>query len=129
MNQRTNTWQKGGIALCLSLFLFMGAIAQDFQLRGKITDATAKSPVASATVFNKTSAKGAATDAQGEFSIMAKTGDVLTISFIGYEEQQVKVTGNTYLQIALYAISKDLSDVVVTALGIRKETKRLGYSI
>ena len=117
------------VITCMSLFLFLGAIAQDFQLRGKITDATSKGIVASASVFNKTSSRGAASDAKGEFAIQAKAGDVLVVSYIGYEDQQVKVTGNIYLEIALNATAKDLNDVVVTALGIRKETKRLGYSV
>lgn len=129
MNQQFNFWQKGCITLCLFLFLFMGAYAQEFQVRGKVTDAATKTPVASVSVYNRNSAKSAATDANGEFAIQAKKGDVITVSFIGYGDKEIKVTDNVYLQIEISASSKDLNDVVVTALGIRKETKRLGYSV
>ena len=129
MNQKLNQWLKGGIAICLSLFLFFCAGAQDFQLKGRVTDAATKSPVAAATIVSKNTSKGSTTDGAGNFSILTKNGDVLTVSYIGYGDVVVKVTGNTFLEIQISASTINLNEVVVTALGIRKETKRLGYSV
>ncbi|NNV55602.1 SusC/RagA family TonB-linked outer membrane protein [Limnovirga soli] len=129
MIQQLHSLLKGCILICCSLFLFLGANAQGFTLRGKVVDAASKSPIAAASLFIKSSSKSAISDANGEFSIAAQKGDVIMVTYVGYDEQQVKVTGSDYLQIALSVGNSQLNDVVVTALGIRKETKRLGYSV
>ena len=64
----------------------------------------------------------------GDFTISAKKGAVITVSYVGYLSRDYTVNGAT-LNASLVNQSKDLNEVVVTALGIKKEKKALGYSI
>lgn len=72
---------------------------------------------------------GAITDFDGNFQIQAKKGAVLEISYIGYASQEVKVTDNKSLSIVMTEDTKVLNEVVVTALGIKRETKSLTYNV
>lgn len=85
--------------------------------------------VAGASVVVKNSSRGTSTDAFGKFSITAKKGDVLVFSFVGFAVQEVPIENNQPLSIKLKREEGQLSDVMVTALGIKKEVKRIGYSI
>jgi TonB-linked SusC/RagA family outer membrane protein len=97
-------------------------------IRGRITDAASKMPVPGVTVISREKAQMAATTANGEFSISVGAGDVLTITSIGYEPVTVNAD-RAFLEIILAPATKQLSDVVVTALGVRKETKKIGYAV
>lgn len=66
----------------------------------------------------------------GTFSLqVSKANAVLTISFIGYESTEIALEGRTMINVVLKTSSQELSNVVVTALGITREKKSLGYSI
>jgi len=71
---------------------------------------------------------GTSTDAAGVFSIDAKKGDVLVFSSIGYASQNITVGDDLSLNVSLILGDSQLREVVVTALGIRKEKRSLGYS-
>lgn len=118
------------LSLCfITILLFNFSLsAQVDIIRGKVADSTSQSPVAGATVSVRNSNIATSTNASGEFSINASSQDELIISSVGYESQTIRVTGNN-LQIRLPQTSRQLNEVVVTALGIRKETKKLGYSV
>jgi iron complex outermembrane receptor protein len=73
--------------------------------------------------------RGTSTNAKGEFSIEANKGDVLMVSYVGYQAQEVPVGNDKTLNISLSLGTTSMTEVVVTALGIRKEAKRLGYSV
>ncbi|HVX49635.1 MAG TPA: SusC/RagA family TonB-linked outer membrane protein, partial [Chitinophagaceae bacterium] len=92
------------------------------------TDAVSKQPIAGATILNKTTLKAAASESDGSFSLQAVKGDLLTASFVGYGEVTIKVNNNT-VEIALSPVAQNLNEVVVTALGVKKEVKKLGYSV
>jgi len=85
-------------------------------------------PVVGATVLVKGKRTGTKTDTNGAFTITANKGDVLVISSVGYTTQQVTVDGNT-IKVTLPLTESTLGEVVVTALGIKKERKALGYSV
>lgn len=72
--------------------------------------------------------RGTVTDGNGDFSIEAKTGDVLIISGVGYQSVTLKVGTDDLKGISLKQSANQLEDVVVTALGIRKQSRALGYS-
>ncbi len=95
-------------------------------VKGLVTSADGK-PLQGVTVTVKGSNKAAVTDAAGHFSIDANNGDVLVFSFVGYTPQQIKA-GAGDISVALVASSTELSTVVVTALGIKKQARALGYS-
>lgn len=72
--------------------------------------------------------QGAASDFDGNFEINASQGDVLVFSFIGFTSKEVIVDGNS-INVTLNEDAESLDEVVVTALGIKKEAKSLGYSL
>jgi len=99
----------------------------DFVLKGFVRDASGQA-LAGVSVVLKGTTKGTQTDVNGAFSIAANTGDVLVFSYIGYIRKEVTVaTGELTVQLA--EDSKELSEIVVTALGVKKERKALGYSV
>ena len=69
------------------------------------------------------------TDVNGHYSIQASTGEVLEFSFIGYETARVTVGSNTTVNLSMKLGESALSEVVVTAMGIKKERKALGYAV
>lgn len=86
--------------------------------------------VAGASVVVKGTTNGSITDMDGKFTLEGvKSGDVIQISFIGYVTQEIKYAGQASLQIKLAEDSQKLDEVVVTALGIKREKKALGYSV
>jgi len=98
-------------------------------IKGRVTDSKNEG-LPQVSVLIKGTNTGTATNLNGDFSIKANTGDVLEISYIGFIKQEITVTGaeDSY-QIVLQEDSKGLSEVVVTALGIKKEKAKLGYAV
>jgi TonB-linked SusC/RagA family outer membrane protein len=97
------------------------------QISGTIRDASDNSPIPGASIVVKGTAKGTISGADGKFSMQANPGDILEVSFIGFETQQITVTDQTEISINLKSDTKSLSEVVVTALGISKQAKSIGY--
>ncbi|MBS1933105.1 MAG: carboxypeptidase-like regulatory domain-containing protein, partial [Bacteroidetes bacterium] len=98
-------------------------------ITGQVLSKTDQSPVAGATILIKNSRTGTASGLDGRFSIKAKEGDVLVITGVGIEKQEVTVGSQATLSIVVITNSKNLNEVVVTATGIKKEAKKLGYAI
>jgi len=73
--------------------------------------------------------KGTVTDINGRYIITAAKGQTLTFAFIGFETQRITVGDNNIIDVNLVGSSKTLNEVVVTALGVKKETRRIGYAI
>ena len=96
---------------------------------GVVTDAKNGQPIPNVSVRIKNGKTGTSTDANGKFAVNAAEGTVLVFTFIGYKAKEVTVNGSGPLQITLEEDTKSLGEVVVTALGIRKERKSLGYSV
>ncbi|MDR1939117.1 MAG: SusC/RagA family TonB-linked outer membrane protein [Tannerellaceae bacterium] len=102
------------------------------QQKGKVTGTvTDKSgAIAGASVAIKGTTHGTITDADGRFTLAdVKHGLVIQITFIGYIPQEVVYTGQEDLQITLKEDELAIGEVVVTALGIKKEAKQLGYAV
>ncbi len=97
-------------------------------ITGKITSARDQTPLEGISVTIKGTTRGTFTSQEGQFSIEAKRGEILVISGVGYKATEVTVNGPT-LAIELVDESQALSEVVVTALGVKRETKRLGYAV
>ncbi|PUZ28844.1 hypothetical protein DCC81_05010 [Chitinophaga parva] len=106
------------------------ATAGQFNLRGSVSENNA--PVPGALVVNKTTHDTTTTDASGQFTIKASINDTLLAKAIGFNEQQVKVEKRTPQDIPLTttkSTAKTLNTVVVTALGIQKNSRSVGYAI
>ncbi|MBY0534693.1 MAG: SusC/RagA family TonB-linked outer membrane protein [Chitinophagaceae bacterium] len=110
------------------LFLFATAFAQTKEVTGRVTDASG-APLPGVSVLVKGTKTGTTSDASGNFSIQVKEGAVLVISGAGYQATEVKATPGTAMKIQLTVKKEELTEVVVTALGIRREKKALGYAV
>src|SRR5574344_2535764 len=111
--------QKPLVLLFLFCLLPLGALAQNL-IKGTVNDQSGD-PVIGATVKVSGSQKGAITDLNGNFSIQASPNSTLTVSFIGYETQTVKVAGNNQIKITLREDSKIIDEVVVVGYGVQKK--------
>ena len=103
------------------------AEAQANKVTGVIRDAQGE-PLIGATIKVKGTNRGTATDVDGKYSIAANRGDVLVISYVGSKPMEVTV-GSSDMDIDMQANDQVLDEVVVTALGIRKDKKSLGYAV
>lgn len=86
-------------------------------------------PVIGASVLVKGTQKGAITDMNGDFSIEVPIGSTLEISYIGFETRSIKITNNKNLTVSLKEDARTVDEVVVTAMGIKKDRKALGYAV
>lgn len=93
---------------------------------GTVQDADG--PLIGASVLVKGTTRGTITDMDGQFAIEANMGDELEFSYMGYSSQTIKVTGST-LNVTMSEDTEVLSEVVVTAMGIKRERKALGYEV
>jgi TonB-linked SusC/RagA family outer membrane protein len=112
------------LSYCLSAY---ASFAQQV-IRGKVTDADGNQPIPGASVSVKGSATGTTTNNNGEYSIQGSSNGTLVFSFIGYLPQEVAITNQPLVNVALTLENKQLSTVVVTALGIRRDQKSVGYA-
>ncbi|HEY4061332.1 MAG TPA: SusC/RagA family TonB-linked outer membrane protein [Puia sp.] len=104
------------------------AFAQTKKITGKVTDDTG-APVDKASVRSKDNKSGTATNSEGQFTLSVKPGTVLVVSAIGFENVEMPVGEENQLNIQLkIRNTSSLSEVVVTALGIRREKSQLTYS-
>ena len=101
---------------------------QTKRITGTVLDATGE-PIIGASVLVKDSGTGSVTDIDGRFSVEAAPGNTLEISYVGYVTQTVAVTSENTYRIVLRDDTQALDEVVVTAMGIKKERKALGYSV
>lgn len=97
-------------------------------VKGKVVSGEGNLPLSGAIITVKNSKKSVTSDAKGEFSIQANNGDVLEVRSLGYNTAEQKFSGGS-ISFTLTALSNELNEVVVTALGIKKEKKKLGYAI
>ncbi|WP_462251875.1 SusC/RagA family TonB-linked outer membrane protein [Ferruginibacter sp.] len=100
---------------------------QNVQINGKVTDAVTNKPIEGVSVTVKNSTFGTTTDKEGIFRFGVIKGTKISFSFSGYEEQVITATDN-FLEIKLAQIPVQLQDVVVTALGVKKDKRIIGYS-
>lgn len=100
---------------------------QKNQVNGTVTDANGE-PIIGANVVEKGTTNGIITDLDGKFSLEVSPNASLEISYIGYLSQTIAVKGKNQLQITLHEDTQNLDEVVVTALGIKRDKKALGYS-
>ena len=114
----------------LSSFLLVFAFGFSVQaqsISGTVTDENGV-PLPGATVLVEGTSNGVSTDFDGNYSINASSGDTLVFSFVGYSNQSVVVGSSATVNVSLQP-DNALSEVVVTALGVKRNVKAVGYSI
>ncbi|MEQ8879005.1 MAG: SusC/RagA family TonB-linked outer membrane protein [Cyclobacteriaceae bacterium] len=116
------------VVFCLSLH---NAQAQGISIEGSILDDATGEGIPGANVVLKADRSvGTITDFDGKFQLVVPaTTSTLVISYIGFETKEVKVGSETSLNISLSTTTEQLSEVVVTALGVKKKERALGYSV
>lgn len=102
--------------------------AQQKTVTGVVLD-DKKEPLPGASVIEKGTPNGVRTDANGNFSIVVRSKSTLVISVVGFETKEVSVDGQSAISITMDVATKELGGVVVTALGISKQKRQLGFSV
>jgi len=97
---------------------------------GKVTDAN-EVPLTGVNVLLKNTSTGTITDFDGQYQLQigGQTSPSLIFSSLGYETKEVSVAGKTIINVTLNESASALDEVVITALGIKKESKKLGYAV
>ncbi|EDM35454.1 putative outer membrane protein, partial [Pedobacter sp. BAL39] len=111
-----------------NLNLSGGSALSRIKIDGVVRDATGQ-PLIGVSILLKGTQVGTTTNSSGRFSIEANIGDILVVSYLGYATKQVTITNPAQLSILLDEDSRALSEVVVTALGVKKERRALGYAV
>ena len=118
---------KKQLILFLALFFIgMGIVTAQTQVRGTVVDEN-EYPAIGASIRIKGTSQGTVTDANGKFTLSAPENGTLVISYVGYVTQEVPVS--TTVNIKLSSDTELLEEVVVTAIGISRKDKSLGYAV
>jgi TonB-linked SusC/RagA family outer membrane protein len=110
-----------------SLISFFSSSIFSQNVTGKVSDETGKG-LSLISVLVKGTATGTTTDASGQYKISAASNAILLFSSVGYNNMEVSVNGRTVVNVTLTSNAQNLGEVVITALGITKQARGLGYS-
>ncbi len=116
------------LLVCLLIFGLTALFAQDIPIKGTVTSAEDGSPVPGAYVLIRGTNTGSATDVDGNFQLNAPSSATLVFSSVGYRTQEVVLAGQSVLNVVLEPDVTQVDEVVVTALGVSREKKSLGYA-
>lgn len=105
-----------------------GIMAQQKEVSGKVYNESNEAMVG-VTVVVKGTTTGTTTQVDGSYTIKVSPDAVLLFSFVGYNTQEIPVAGKTVIDVTLTSSVSSLEEVVVTALGIKREKKALGYAV
>lgn len=105
------------------------AVRQDREIQGQVTAAESGEPLPGVNVLVKGSTTGTTTDAQGRYRITISAGTSLVFSFVGYRPKEVTLGVQNQINVVMAADLKTLGEVVVTALGIERQKRTLGYAV
>lgn len=98
-------------------------------VKGSVKDKSGE-PLIGVTIMEKGTTNGAITDIDGNYKITVKSvSSVLVFSYVGYQSQELSVKGRTQIDVTLQDDTQKLNEVVVTALGLKRETKALTYNV
>lgn len=121
--------QKLLLVLFLALTFAISAFAQDRTVKGRITDSETGEGVPGVSVFVKGTTKGTVTDANGNYEISVAQGAVLVFKAVGMKTTEQTVGAQSTLDLAMDRDTTELGEVIVTAVGIEREKKALGYAV
>jgi TonB-linked SusC/RagA family outer membrane protein len=117
----------------LLVFLLFAGLQVAFAQRivtGRVSNAKDNSPLIGVTIRVKGTSTGSVTDANGGYSISVPNNQaVLQFSFIGFNSPEVTVGAQTTINVSLEETVQQMNEVIVTALGIKRESKSLGYAV
>ena len=105
------------------------AFAQNITVKGVVTDASNGEPLSGAAILVKGTPAGTVADIDGRYSISVSSDATLGFTTIGFKDVEVEVQGRTEINVSLEPDTELLDEVVVTAMGISREKKALGYAV
>jgi TonB-linked SusC/RagA family outer membrane protein len=112
------------------MLLASHVFAADVTVTGKVTSADDNTPLPGVNVYLKGTQTGTITDGDGNYTLaVSDENGTLVFSYIGFTTQEVSIGGRTSINVVLQPSLESLQEVVVTALGIKREEKSLGYSV
>ncbi len=124
MNRKTYYFLLFATMLC-----FQGIMAQGKTVSGNVTDDTG-APLPGVNVLEKGTTNGTATDFDGNYTInVTGVSAALEFSYLGFTKQEIVVGNQSTINVSLAEDAEQLGEVVVTALGIKKEKKAIGYAV
>jgi TonB-linked SusC/RagA family outer membrane protein len=128
-NKQTTFMAKILFMKCmLLLFLLSEVYAQSQTITGKVTDSVSGQGLPGVTLLVKGTSNGTTTDVNGDYTINAPASGILTFSFIGYSTEERAIGNTTTINVIMQPDARQLNEVVVTAIGIERERKSLGYA-
>lgn len=114
--------------LLLLLFVFcQTGFSQLKEISGRVTDQDGSS-LFGVTILVESTKSGTLTDAEGKYKIMAAEGDILNFDYLGYKTEQIAVGASSKIDLQMSPESAVLDEVIITAYGVEKEKRKLGYS-
>jgi len=111
--------------LCL---FYLPSMAQDIAISGKVTSSEDGSDLPGVNVAVKGTSRGTSTDASGTYRLNVPAGSTLVFSFIGFTSKEVAVGNQTSINVTLVSDAAQLQEVVVTALGIKRDAKSVSFA-
>ncbi len=119
---------KSLLNLFLFVFLVSATVVGQHKITGKVTDESGE-PIPGVNVIEKETTNGTITNVDGVFNLeVSSDQSTLTVSFIGFKQQDIAVAGQSEINVTMISNVTDLDEVVVTALGIKREQKSLTYA-
>ncbi|WP_426668142.1 SusC/RagA family TonB-linked outer membrane protein [Mucilaginibacter sp. McL0603] len=112
----------------LLILLVAGTAFAQTTIKGKVTDGETNEPLPGVTVLIKGTTTIVATDVNGDYSISPGASTTIVFSYVGYRKQEILIGKQTVINVKLLQDASQLKDVVVTALGVTKERRAIGYS-
>lgn len=131
IHQQPRTWVRSLLLFLAPLLLTAQVVgAQPFEVEGTVYSATEGIPLPGVNIVETNTQNGTTTNVDGEFTIRVAGPDAsLTVSFVGYQTQVVPIEGRSSITVELQPSLEFLEEVVVTAFGIEREQRALGYSV
>ena len=122
---------KKFLLVCFTFVLALStAWAQERMVSGKVTSPEDGSTLPGVNVVLKGTTNGTVTDSEGNYKLSVPSSEgTLLFSFIGMQTQEIAIGDRSVVDVQLGTDIKQLSEVVITAMGVPRETKSLGYSV
>ncbi len=116
--------------LLLTWVLIMPAYSQESTVTGTVTSSEEGAPLPGVNVIVKGTNLGTVTDIDGNYRLSVPAeGEILSFSFIGYTAQEIPISGRSTIDVQMVSDTRQLTEVVVTAIGIERQERALGYSV
>ena len=119
------------IGLCVFLMMLgiQLSMAQERQVTGTVTDASDGTPLPGVTIVIKGTSTGTSTDIDGHYALNVPGDVVLVFSFVGMKSQEIAIGTKKVIDVKLENESMRMDEVLVTAMGLRRAERGLGYSV